>query len=159
MIEEWKDVVGFEDYFKISNFGNVYSKRTGRILKQTISKSGYLQVSTKIGGRNGKNHCFRVHRLVAKAFIINHDNKIEVNHIDLNKLNNCVDNLEWVTPKENIKHAIDNGVHFTPRNRKLSESDIEFIKSNYKPRDPVYGCRSLAKLFNVSHKSIQKVYG
>lgn len=156
-MEVWKDVVGFEEYFQVSNLGNVFSKRTNKILKQFIHDSGYVYLSTKIGGRNGKCYCFKVHRLVAEAFIPNPDNKPEVNHIDLNKLNNFADNLEWSTSKENTKHAIDNGVHIIHRNCKLSDSDRDFIKSMYQPRHPEFGCRSLARKFKVSHKAIQKV--
>lgn len=156
-MEVWVDAVGFEEYFKVSNFGRVFSKRTMSILKQTRHKSGYMQISTKIGGRCGRNHCLRVHRLVAKAFIENPDCKTEVNHINLDKSDNHVSNLEWVTPKENTKHAVDMGVHKTPKIIKLSDSDKQFIRLNYKPRDKIFGCRPLARRFNVSHKAIQKV--
>lgn len=78
----FKDVVGFEEYFSISDDGKIFSKRTNKELKQTISKTGYLTVATKIGGRNGLNKCFKIHILVAKAFIPNIYNLPFVNHID-----------------------------------------------------------------------------
>jgi HNH endonuclease len=95
----------------------VYSKRTNRILKTTVLKSGYLTISTRIGGRTGKAVCFRVHRLVADAFIPvpeklrDYARKtkygvIPVNHIDNNKLNNTVNNLEWCTYSENSIHYV-----------------------------------------------------
>lgn len=122
MEEIFKDVIGYEDYFKISNYGNLYSKRSNRLLKQTISKTGYYTVATKIGGRNGTAKCFKIHRLVAEVFLnppteqqmywasTTKYNKVLVNHKDGNKLNNNVDNLEWATGVENTRHAIDTGL-------------------------------------------------
>ena len=122
MQEIYKDVIGFEEYFKISNLGNLYSKRSKRLLKQTILPTGYYSASTKIGGRNGKSVCFRIHRLVAEAFLDNPTEdqlefartsiygKVLVNHIDGNKLNNNVNNLEWRTAKENTYHAVQTGL-------------------------------------------------
>ena len=109
-VEVWKDVVGYEEYFKVSNLGNVYSKRSGKILKQNLHPNGYYTIATKIGGRYGKNICFKVHRLVAKAFIPNVYDKPYVNHIDGVKTNNTIGNLEWCTAKENThgKHTSRN---------------------------------------------------
>lgn len=105
--EIWKDVVGYEDYFKISSLGNLFSKRTNKILKQHIGKRNRKAVSTRIGGRSGVNICFSIHRLVAEAFIPNPDNKPEVNHIDCDPLNNVVSNLEWATREENLQHWLN----------------------------------------------------
>lgn len=86
MEEIFKDVVGFEDYFQISNFGRFFSKRSNKLLKLHINKSGYITLATKIGGRHGTNHCFKIHRVVAEAFIPNPENKPEVNHKDGKKI-------------------------------------------------------------------------
>ena len=157
MQEIWKDVVGFEDRFQVSNLGNMYSKKNKKQLVQGISKTGYKVLSTKIGGRNGIYKCFKVHRLVAQAFILNPENKPFVNHIDGNKLNNSVDNLEWVTGSENTLHAVKTNLIDYTRIRSLTEEDVNFIREHYKPRDKLYSGRKLAKMFNVSKNVISDV--
>lgn len=102
---------------------------------QTISKSGYYLVATYFNGRGSIAHCFRVHRLVAKEFVSNPDNKPEVNHIDGNKINNHYTNLEWVTPKENTNHAVEIGLIKTgvgATNAKLNKSVIQDIRKMVK---------------------------
>ena len=103
--EIWKDINGYEGKYQVSNLGRVKSLarfRVGKsgsntrmpeqLLKQSITKDGYKRV----GLRNGyRQKYFFIHRLVAQAFIPNPDNLPQVNHIDENKANNCVDNLEW----------------------------------------------------------------
>ncbi len=110
MDEVFKDVLGFEEYFKVSNTGKVFSKRTNKILKLHLNKQGYVTLSTKIGGRNGTSHCLRLHRIIAEVFIPNTENKPEVNHIDGIKNNNSISNLEWVTHSENTQHSYDIGL-------------------------------------------------
>lgn len=160
-VEVWKDVVGFESLFLVSNFGEVYSKRSSKILKQNLHSNGYFTIATKIGGRKGKSICFKVHRLVAEAFLLNIENKPFVNHIDGVKTNNNLNNLEWCTAKENTKHAILTGlIDYSKRNVTyiLNEYQISFIKENYKPFCREFGSRSLAKLFGVSKNTIVKHY-
>lgn len=114
MKEIWKDIKDYEGLYQVSNLGNVKAldriikdstrERTQRlkshILKPTDNGRGYQIVSLNKNGRKNKY----VHRLVAETFIDNPDNKKEVNHKDLNKKNNCVENLEWVTQIENKAH-------------------------------------------------------
>lgn len=100
MEEIWKTIKGFENY-KVSNTGKVYSLAKNKVMKPWIVNSGYY-VLTLVDSRVSKH--MSVHRLVAKAFIPNPLNKEQVNHIDGNKLNNNVDNLEWTTPSENVNH-------------------------------------------------------
>lgn len=102
MKEIWKNVIG--DYY-VSNLGNI--KRNGKELKKALDRKGYYYVNVSI---NGKVKATRVHRLVAQAFIPNPLNKREINHIDGNKINNVVNNLEWATHQENMKHASNNGL-------------------------------------------------
>ena len=116
--EIWKDIVGFEKHYQVSSLGKIKSLvRTiirsndkpypvrERILSPGTDTCGYLRVSL---GKNKKFQTFKVHRIVAFAFIPNINNKPEINHIDFNKKNNDYANLEWVTSKENTDHAIKN---------------------------------------------------
>ena len=106
--EIWKWVPGFEGFYSVSNLGSIRNSK-GKILSvehtrdpKTGKKTGHLRVTLH---KNGKQkHCF-VHRLVALAFIPNPDNKPYVNHKDNDPENNCVDNLEWCTNKENVLHS------------------------------------------------------
>jgi hypothetical protein len=118
---EWRDVVGFESHYEASNTGLIKRKfgqtiyKDGRvayfsetILKPSLCKKGYLRVYLSIGS---KKHTKRIHRLIALTFVENPDKKETVNHIDCNKLNNHVSNLEWMTNQENMRHAFDNGMY------------------------------------------------
>nr|WP_302598403.1 NUMOD4 domain-containing protein [uncultured Cellulosilyticum sp.] len=98
--EHFKAVEGFENYL-VSNYGRILNLDTGRILKPR-SNNGYQAVMLC---KNGEEKQVFVHRLVAQAFIPNIENKPQVNHIDENKANNHLSNLEWVTAKENINHG------------------------------------------------------
>ena len=133
MQEIWKPLpfYPFSQYFMVSNLGNVkaikkYSKTKPftppeQVIKPTLCSWGYYTVRITAE----KQHAdYFIHRLVATAFIPNPQNKTQVNHIDGNKLNNCVDNLEWVTPSENIQHAYDTGL-------------MSYYKRNH-PKIPVY---------------------
>lgn len=97
-MEEWKEIKGYEGLYLISNKGNVYSIRSKRNLKIHMNWAGYCRVGLN---KNNKQVKYSVHRLVASAFIPNPLNKEQVNHIDENKANNKVENLEWVTNLEN----------------------------------------------------------
>ena len=116
-IEEiWKPVVGFEKYYKVSNLGNIFSIRSKRLLIVKPKYTGYMDIELNI---YGKVYYKRVHRLVAEAFIPNPHHKEQVNHLDGNKLNNKVSNLEWATQSENMIHAYATGLEIAvPRNVK-----------------------------------------
>jgi hypothetical protein len=118
--EQFKDIKGYEGSYQVSNYGRVKSldrevvtskgvtrKIKEKILTLKVNRYGYLEAYLC---ESGKLRTFLVHRLVASAFIDKIEGKHEVNHIDGNKANNRADNLEWCTPKENIKHAYDNNV-------------------------------------------------
>lgn len=111
MQEIWKDIPNYEGMYQVSNLGNVRSLHWNHsnVIKnlKPFNNGGYLRVAFNTKNAHAK---FLVHRLVAIAFIPNPENKEEVNHIDGDKTNNCVNNLEWVTRKENIHHAIRHGL-------------------------------------------------
>ena len=156
--EEWRDIVGYEDYYMVSNIGRVKSKdrirengkgaylHKGRILKQTNTSTGYKSVKLCL---DGKDKTFKVHRLVAIAFIPNTDNKPFINHIDGNPLNNTLDNLEWVTNRENIIHAIESGLRKTFDVAEDVISDMYINKS--------MSIKQIADYFKVSRSCIEKV--
>ena len=161
--EIWKDVVGYEELFRVSNFGNVFSKRTGKLLKQHSRKHGRKTIATKVGGRNGMSLCFKVHRLVAEAFLENIENKPQVNHIDGNPSNNNLVNLEWATASENIVHAFDNGLIKIKSGLenalfKLTYDQVLFIKEKYREYCRVFGARALGRMFGVTHGVITDAY-
>ena len=104
--EVWKPVRNYEGLYEVSNMGRVKSlnyNKTGkeRIMKLNKDKDGYLLVNLH---KNAKMECCKVHRLVATAFLDNSNNLPEVNHKDENKLNNCVDNLEWCSRSYNMTY-------------------------------------------------------
>lgn len=100
--------------YLISKCGKIYSTKKNKLVK-TFSYDNYCRVSVSL---NGKQKTFYLHRLIAQHFIENPQNKKEVNHIDGNKCNNAIDNLEWVSHKENIHHAINTGL--IKYNKKMS---------------------------------------
>lgn len=116
-MELWLNCVEFPDNYEVSNEGRIRSKtrkvfhpKSGeislksKIMKLQLHRTGYYRVRFCV---NGKKYTRSVHRLVAMAFIPNSDENSEVNHIDGNKTNNFVDNLEWVDHSENMQHAVD----------------------------------------------------
>lgn len=107
MREIWKSVKGYEGLYEVSNTGNVKSLSKNKILNPCLHKKGYMFVTLT---KNKKTKHKYVHRLVADAFIENKLLKTQVNHIDGNKTNNKVENLEWCTDEENTKHAYESGL-------------------------------------------------
>jgi len=106
--EKWSKIKDHEDY-KISNFGNVYSTKTNKLMSCNSIRSGYRSVCFN---KNNKSHSYKIHRLVALHFIPNNDQtKDNVNHKDGNKFNNHIDNLEWTTTGENTSHGYETGLN------------------------------------------------
>ena len=141
----WLTVVENPRY-EVSNYGDLRHKKRKHILKQKLNVWGYYRVCLSDSGlKNGK--LWFVHRLVASAFIPNKDNKTQVNHKDGNKLNNLVNNLEWVTAKENIHHAVKIG---------LIKSGDESHKTIIHKNELVEVC-GLRKL-GLSYKQIGEIY-
>lgn len=105
-----KKIEGYPDY-EVTEDGRVYSHKSNRWLKQNKNSNGYPSVSLSI---NGRTKTIGLHRLVAEAYLPNTENKPCVNHIDGNKCNNNIKNLEWCTYKENYNHALDTGLRTQP---------------------------------------------
>jgi hypothetical protein len=132
--EIWKDIPNYEEQYQVSNLGRVKSKERIVLrnnkhkihLKEKIlyqgERSGYKVVFFI---KNGIKKSFQIHRLVADAFIPNPENKPQVNHIDGNKVNNKITNLEWVTAKENINHAYKIGLSKIHNNKKVIQFDLK----------------------------------
>lgn len=131
--EIWKPIVKFEDRYEVSSLGRVRSLQDNhgkdRINLKKLSLSWnkqYLQV--QLFHKNKNNHRL-VHRLVAEAFIPNPDSKPYINHIDGNKFNNHVSNLEWCTQQENVQHAYNTGLN--PSNANSIKGNKSGLSSNY----------------------------
>lgn len=157
--EIWKETE-YNGYY-ISNLGRLKGK-TGKVLKQQVSKNGYYIVAIKLGSRNGENKCLKIHRLVATAFIPNENDYPIVIHIDGNKLNNDINNLKWGTRAQSRKHDYEIGTVKALRgtnshHSKFSEEDIKWIKEHYKPNNRKFGSRAIAKKYNVHHSTIGKI--
>lgn len=150
MEEIWKVVSGWEGLYEISNLGRAKNSQ-GLILSPHISKQGYV-IQTFCRAMEKKK--LRTHILVAKAFILNPENKKTVNHKDGNKQNNNDWNLEWATQLENTQHAKDNKLYKYGSNHpiaKLNEDSVRQIKvllHHGKPK------RQIARQFDVHQKTI-----
>lgn len=120
MSEEWKDVPGFEGYYLASTDGRIFSTRSEKILQQ-INSNGYKKVNLSVHGRREE---WPVHRLVAMAFIPNPSNKPTVNHINENKADNRVENLEWAT-------VLEQNIHGTRIKRSKEHTDYKARKIDY----------------------------
>ena len=133
--EIWRDIKGYEQLYQKSNFGTVKSvdriskhsngdlKLKGRLLKSIKHSGGYLQVFLS---KNGKVKRYYIHRLVVEHFLPNPDNKPCIDHINADKSDNRVENLRWVTHKENSDNQITKTKHIKKLKEKLSKPIIQF---------------------------------
>lgn len=149
---EQKDITGFENY-KISNDGKVWSNYKNDYLKQSINHKGYYMVS--LSNKNMRKGC-SVHRLVAIHFIPNPENKLQVNHIDGNKKNNDINNLEWTTNKENNKHAIDNGLYDPTKCGQCK--NIKLFNNISKKEEIYFSIANFAKINNYPVCSVRTCF-
>lgn len=152
----WKDIIGYEGLYQISDDGELFSVRSNRILTPNIGMDGYKKAVLSVGS---KRKTVRINRLVAEAFVENPENKPMVNHKDCNKLNNRADNLEWVTPLENAIHASKNGLlkgHCGESNSmaKLTDDQVAEIRRTYKKGSHHANARILGQRFGVSDSTI-----
>ena len=177
MREEWKDIKGFEGYYQVSNLGRVrsldreiyhsYNKTIshykGSIMKLSKRRKGYLGLVLMKGN---KQKSFLVHRLVAEAFIPNPNNYDQVNHIDENKTNNQVDNLEWCNCKYNVNYGSciermkatrTNNTH-NQRPVKCVETGEIFKNSRDAERKTGYKSRSIRAVCNGEYKTLHGLH-
>lgn len=160
--EEWRDPVDDIDYegdYQISNLGRAksFKKCKVTILKPAFNGDYYFVNFYK----NGKAKMHYIHILVAKTFIPNPENKPEVNHISGDKTDNRVDNLAWVTPSENKRHAVEMGLvsrGCDNGNSKLTADQVREIRRDCVPGDLKRGFKVFAKKFNVIYETISDAY-
>ena len=131
-----KDIIGYEGLYAITSCGKVWSYRSQKFLKPSMSKDGYLRAGLH---KDGKLRTIEIHRLVAEAYIPNPEGKPQVNHIDEIKTHNYINNLEWVSAKENVNH----GTRTQRASETRKRNNIKLERSGKK----VY-CVELDKVFN-----------
>jgi len=153
--EKWLPVPGYEGVYEVSSHGRVKRVKKGRatfpgrILKGG-SRDGYKYVLLCL---NGKVSNVKIHPLVAAVFIGKRPNNMEINHIDLNRSNNRADNLEYLTHKENIRHAAANG-HGPSA---ISEDVQRKVRELFQSTKPVYPATTIAKMFGISPTSVAQI--
>lgn len=158
--EIWKDIKGYEGEYQISNKGRIKSIRyivkydgiVEKIMKPGNNGRGYL---TTMIGRGGNTKSVKIHRLVAEAFIPNPYGLPEVNHIDGNKENNNVYNLEWVSHQDNMRHAYK--TNLMKQKSRLSRYEIQNMRERYIPKDTEYGACAFAKKYGMSSSHITRI--
>jgi hypothetical protein len=165
MIEVWKPCVGFTWNYEVSNLGRVRSlgnagnNRHGVILKSKVDRGGYLTIPS-MRNNEGVIKTTKIHRMVAQAFIPNPEFKVQVNHIDGDKQNNRVDNLEWCTHKENFNHAVMVGLRPIGEEHgrhKLTWVDVDKIRHDHIKGDKLRGANALAKKYGVTPRTIKLI--
>lgn len=159
MQEEWRDIKGYEGLYQVSNLGQVRSLdkidrwgrfRKSRIIRSRFNNSGYRVINLS---KSGTQKTYLVHRLVAESFIPNPENKPEVNHIDEDKLNNAVSNLNWMTNKENCNYGTRNDRSSTNRNQKEIAKKVDYKKIAKKASE----CRSIP-VISIDANGVEKKY-
>lgn len=145
--EVWKDIDGYEGLYQVSNMGNVKSLKWGKekILKAGKNNHGYLAV---VLCKDGKQKTHKVHRLVAEMFIPNLENKEQIDHINTIKTDNRVENLRWVTPKENVNNPLTKE-HWNVSGGKYNRSRKVYCNGM------IFGCiKECAEHYRINNKTM-----
>ena len=165
-MEVWKDIPGYDGWYQVSNHSRVRSFRKNgfcdkrlirpKILTGSVKLNGYVKVHLRKG--DDSKH-ISIHRIIAKAFIPNPENKPDINHIDGNPLNNNIHNLEWVTPSENAIHAFENGLRKSMKgeghsNSILTKGDVFKIHDLY--NKGVFK-KKIAKKFGIAQQTVSEI--
>jgi hypothetical protein len=143
-MENWKAVKGYEGLYEVSDKGRVKGLKRNRILKNIVDSLGYVRVSLC---KENKPKAHKIHRLVAEHFLKPSEYKV-VNHIDGNKENNSVENLEWCNASQNRKHACDTGLAAKEEGRLIMCNETKEV---YK------GVMSAARHIGISHTMISSI--
>jgi hypothetical protein len=156
--ESWKKIKEFPDYV-MSDFGRIYSELSGKLLSPWLNPNGYFKVDLR---KNGKSNNKYVHRLVLEAFDRPCPDGKQCNHIDGNKQNNCIANLEWVSRSENMKHAFKMGLKMPTRVKgenhgmsKLTEKRVITIRHLYSGKHLIQ--KEIGELFGISGSLVNTV--
>jgi hypothetical protein len=172
ILEIWKDVVGYEGHYQVSNIGavksvarivesrkGVFGNKKEIFLKPTKTKKGYLRIKLcKVVCEKSIENNFYIHTLVAKSFLENPLNKPQVNHINGIKYDNRVENLEWVTGSENVRHSLDNNLKIPQKGSengmsKLTEKQVLEIRKIGRTKT----LKEVAKIYNVNMSLISLI--
>ena len=137
-MEIWKDILGWEGRYQVSNFGRIktlnYKRtKTPRIMNGITDIRGYKSIAFRVGGAKSKQKHYMIHRLVAQAFIPNPNNKPFINHKDGNRANNVVGNLEWCTKEENERHRcyiLEHHTGIPPKPVRCVETGEKFLSES-----------------------------
>ena len=162
-MEEWKPITNYEEHYSVSSLGNVPREKggiglctAGRILKPKKIGNGYLGVNLC---KNGSEKCFRIHRLVAREFLGECPPGKEVNHIQGDKHNNRLSNLEYLTKSENVRHSYKLGKRKIPCGvshgmSKINEKDVVLIRERYRNGETL---KNIAKDFCISFHAVSRI--
>lgn len=166
MNEIWKDIEGYEGYYQVSSHGKVRSmerevpdpriksgvkKVSSRVMKPGVHNRGYLKVSLRKGGAK---QMLYIHRLVGSAFLERDEHRTTINHLDGDKTNNHVSNLEWLSHLDNVRHARETGLAPTRPRAKITKLDVlwirEWLSQGFKQQ-------AIAEAFGLDARSISAI--
>ena len=158
-LRDWKSVVGYEGRYEVSLSGEVRSILTGRILKPGTQSRGYQTVVLYDGSSPKRPQSKTVHSLVAEAFLGPRPDKMTINHLDGDKSNNRLDNLEYCSMSDNARHAVAHGLLAPPRSHtaKLNEHQVKLIRAIFASKPPRGTQACLARALDVTPNTIRDV--